>query len=40
MKAKDPLQTLAQYDDLVVKDVKLPIASTRPVSNVVQTISQ
>ncbi len=40
MRAKDPVQTLAQYDDLVLKDAKLPTVSSRPVSSVVQTISQ
>jgi peptidoglycan/xylan/chitin deacetylase (PgdA/CDA1 family) len=40
MRAKDPVQTLAQYDDLVLKDAKLPTLSSRPVSSVVQTISQ
>jgi len=40
MKAKAPVQTIAQYDDEVVKDVKLPTVSSRPVSSVVQTISE
>jgi peptidoglycan/xylan/chitin deacetylase (PgdA/CDA1 family) len=40
MKAKAPLQTLAEYDDALVKDMKLPVASTRPVSNVVQTVTE
>jgi hypothetical protein len=40
MKAKAPLQTLSEYDEALVKDMKLPIASTRPVSNVVQTVSE
>jgi peptidoglycan/xylan/chitin deacetylase (PgdA/CDA1 family) len=40
MKAKAPLQTLPEYDEMLVKDIKLPVASTRPVSSVVQTISQ
>ena len=39
MKAKAPLQTLADYDEALVKDMKLPVASARPVNNVVQTIS-
>jgi peptidoglycan-N-acetylglucosamine deacetylase len=39
MKAKAPLQTLPEYDEALVKDMKLPVASTRPVSNVVQTVS-
>jgi hypothetical protein len=37
MKAKAPVQTLAQYDAEVVKDAKLPTISARPVSSVVQT---
>jgi peptidoglycan/xylan/chitin deacetylase (PgdA/CDA1 family) len=40
MKAKAPVQTLAQYDDEVLKDTKLPTVSSRPVSSVVQTISE
>jgi hypothetical protein len=38
MKAKAPVQTLAQYDAEVVKDAKLPTISSRPVSSVVQTV--
>jgi peptidoglycan/xylan/chitin deacetylase (PgdA/CDA1 family) len=40
MKAKAPVQTIAQYDDDIVKDLKLPTVSSRPVSSVVQTISE
>ncbi len=40
MKAKAPLQTLAEYDEAVIKDMKLPVASTRPVNNVVQTVTE
>ena len=40
MKAKTRVQTIAQYDDEVVKDLKLPTVSSRPVSSVVQTISE
>src|SRR6266446_6415704 len=40
MKAKAPVQTIAQYDDEIVKDIKLPTVSSRPVSSVVQTISE
>jgi len=40
MKAKAPLQTLPEYDEALIKDVKVPVASTRPVSSVVQTVSQ
>jgi len=40
MKAKAPVQTLPQYDEELQKDVKLPTVSSRPVSSVVQTISE
>jgi peptidoglycan/xylan/chitin deacetylase (PgdA/CDA1 family) len=40
MRAKAPIQTLAQYDEEIVKDLKLPTVSSRPVSSVVQTISE
>jgi peptidoglycan/xylan/chitin deacetylase (PgdA/CDA1 family) len=40
MKAKAPLQTLAEYDEALIKDMKVPVASTRPVSSVVQTVSE
>jgi peptidoglycan/xylan/chitin deacetylase (PgdA/CDA1 family) len=40
MKAKAPLQTLPEYDEMVMKDGKVPVASTRPVNSVVQTVSQ
>jgi peptidoglycan/xylan/chitin deacetylase (PgdA/CDA1 family) len=40
MKAKAPVQTIAQYDDEILKDAKLPTVSSRPVSSVVQTISE
>lgn len=40
MKAKTPVQTLPQYDEEVLKDAKLPTVSSRPVSSVVQTISE
>jgi peptidoglycan/xylan/chitin deacetylase (PgdA/CDA1 family) len=40
MKAKAPVQTLAQYDEEILKDAKLPTVSSRPVSSVVQTISE
>jgi peptidoglycan/xylan/chitin deacetylase (PgdA/CDA1 family) len=39
MKARAPFQTLADYDEALVKDMKLPVASTRPVNSVVQTVS-
>jgi peptidoglycan/xylan/chitin deacetylase (PgdA/CDA1 family) len=40
MRAKTPVQTIAQYDEEVLKDAKLPTVSSRPVSSVVQTISE
>jgi peptidoglycan/xylan/chitin deacetylase (PgdA/CDA1 family) len=40
MKAKATLQTLAEYDEALVKDMKVPVASTRALGSVVQTISQ
>jgi peptidoglycan/xylan/chitin deacetylase (PgdA/CDA1 family) len=40
MKAKTTMQTLPQYDEALLKDQKVPVASTRPVSSVVQTVSQ
>jgi peptidoglycan/xylan/chitin deacetylase (PgdA/CDA1 family) len=38
MKARAPMQTLAEYDAEVVKDTKLPTISSRPVGSVVQTV--
>ena len=40
MKAKAPVQTIAEYDEEIVKDLKLPTVSARPVTSVVQTISE
>src|SRR6202041_1669704 len=40
MKAKAPLQTLAEYDDAMARDMKLPVAGARPVNTIVQTVSQ
>jgi peptidoglycan/xylan/chitin deacetylase (PgdA/CDA1 family) len=40
MKAKALLQTLPEYDEALVKDMKVPVASTRPVGSVVQTVSE
>jgi hypothetical protein len=40
MKAKAPLQTLPDYDDALVRDMKVPVASTRPLGSVVQTVSE
>jgi peptidoglycan-N-acetylglucosamine deacetylase len=40
MKARTTVQTLPEYDEALVKDMKLPAAGTRPVGSVVQTVSQ
>jgi peptidoglycan/xylan/chitin deacetylase (PgdA/CDA1 family) len=40
MKAKAPFETLAEYDAGLVKATKLPVASTRPLTSVVQTVAQ
>jgi peptidoglycan/xylan/chitin deacetylase (PgdA/CDA1 family) len=40
IKAKAPVQTIASYDEAFLKDTKLPTVSSRPVSSVVQTISE
>ena len=40
MKAKAALQTVAEYDETLVKEMKLPVASARPVNNVVQTVTE
>ena len=37
---KAPVETIAQYDAEVLKDAKLPTVTSRPVSSVVQTISE
>jgi peptidoglycan/xylan/chitin deacetylase (PgdA/CDA1 family) len=39
MKAKEPVQTIASYDEMITKDeVKLPTVTTRPTQDVVRTI--
>ena len=40
MKAKTTVQTLPEYDEALIKEIKLPVASTRAVGSVVQTVSQ
>jgi peptidoglycan/xylan/chitin deacetylase (PgdA/CDA1 family) len=40
MKAKDPVKTIAQYDEMLAKEIKLPTVSDRPTSSVVRTISE
>ncbi len=40
MKPKDPIKTIASYDEEVRKNQKLPTVSGRPTSSVVKTISE
>ena len=40
MTAKNPATTLPQYDEMLLKDQKLPTVSQRPTSDVVRTIDQ
>jgi peptidoglycan/xylan/chitin deacetylase (PgdA/CDA1 family) len=40
MKPKDTLKTIASYDELILKDQKLPTGDGRPTSSVVRTISE
>jgi peptidoglycan/xylan/chitin deacetylase (PgdA/CDA1 family) len=40
MKAKEQLQTLPEYDAMLVKEQKVPAVASRPISSVVQTVSQ
>ena len=40
MRAKAPVQTLPEYDEALVKEMKLPAAGNRPVGSVVQTVAQ
>jgi peptidoglycan/xylan/chitin deacetylase (PgdA/CDA1 family) len=40
MKAKTQVATLPDYDEALVKDMKLPVASMRSMGSVVQTVSQ
>jgi peptidoglycan/xylan/chitin deacetylase (PgdA/CDA1 family) len=39
MKAKESLETLAEYDAGLIKDMKLPAVASRPVGSVVQTVT-
>lgn len=39
MKAKTPFDTLPEYDAMMVKDSRLPTVSSRPVNQVVQTVT-
>jgi hypothetical protein len=38
MKAKDPVKTIAQYDEMLRKEVALPTVSQRPTASVIRTI--
>ena len=40
MRSKAPVQSLPEYDEALMKDVKLPTVSQRPVSSVVTTVSE
>jgi peptidoglycan/xylan/chitin deacetylase (PgdA/CDA1 family) len=40
MVPKAPIQTIAQYDEMVMKENKLPTVSSRPTESVVRTISE
>jgi peptidoglycan/xylan/chitin deacetylase (PgdA/CDA1 family) len=40
MKAKEQFETLPEYDAMLVKDQKVPAVASRPISSVVQTVSQ
>jgi peptidoglycan/xylan/chitin deacetylase (PgdA/CDA1 family) len=40
MKAKTTLQTLPEYDEALMKELKVPTVGSRPISSVVQTVSQ
>jgi len=40
MRAKSPVQTLPEFDEALIKDMKLPTVSNRPLNSVVQTISE
>src|SRR3954463_816903 len=40
MKAKTTLESLPEYDEALLKDLKVPTSSARPIGSVVQTVSQ
>ena len=40
LKPKEQVQTVASYDEVVLKELKLPTVSTRPTASVVRTISE
>jgi peptidoglycan/xylan/chitin deacetylase (PgdA/CDA1 family) len=39
MKAKAQLETLPEYDAMLVKDMKIPAVASRPIGSVVQTVT-
>lgn len=40
MKAKTAFQTMPEYDEALLRELKVPATSARPISSVVQTVSQ
>ena len=40
LRAAAPVKTLPQYDEMVIKDQKLPTVSTRPTSSVIKEVTQ
>jgi peptidoglycan/xylan/chitin deacetylase (PgdA/CDA1 family) len=38
MRPKAPVQTIAKYDDMVTKELKIPIAGGKPTADVVKTV--
>ena len=40
IKAKTTFQTLPEYDEALLKELKVPTSSARPIASVVQTVSQ
>jgi peptidoglycan/xylan/chitin deacetylase (PgdA/CDA1 family) len=40
IKAKTSFQTLPEYDEALLRELKVPTTSARPISSVVQTVSQ
>lgn len=40
MRARTPITTIAEYDEEIRKDAKLPTVSTRPTSSVVRTVNE
>ncbi|WFU41208.1 polysaccharide deacetylase family protein [Bradyrhizobium sp. CB82] len=40
IKAKTTFETLPEYDEALLKELKVPTSSARPISSVVQTVSQ